>query len=152
VGTSNNALLTSSASVALNYPRPVTMNGDRGSSQILGAHGQHPTGSLVTTNIFFCRNCYVPQWRARAGTSQGPTIDVFFNFGDGYCWSYRQHLPGGSNRCLLQFRWWLLPDLSVALPRGTAIDIFFNFGGGCYWCYRQHLPGGPPWTSSQLLW
>jgi hypothetical protein len=56
-----NALFTSPTNAALNYPKLVIMNGDHGSSQIPGAQGQHPTGSFVTANIFFCRNQYIPQ-------------------------------------------------------------------------------------------
>jgi hypothetical protein len=113
-----NALFTSSTSAALNYPRLVITNGDRGSSQIPGAQVQHPTGSFVTANIFFVETStyhnrgqeqhlpgappltssltsVVAATEATDTTSQGPTIDDFFNFIGGYCRSYRQHLPGG---------------------------------------------------------
>jgi hypothetical protein len=32
----------------------------------------------------------------------GGTIDVFFNFGGGYCQGYRQHPQGGSHRRLVK--------------------------------------------------
>jgi hypothetical protein len=37
---------------------------------------------------------------------------------------------GGRHRRLLQLRWWLLPEILAASPRGPAIDVFFNFSGG----------------------
>jgi hypothetical protein len=46
----------------------------------------------------------------------------------------------------LQLRWWPLPDLLTAPPRGCAIDVS-NFGGDHCRTYRQHPPGGPPSTS-----
>jgi hypothetical protein len=44
-------------------------------------------------------------------------------------------------RRLLQLRWWLLPKLLAAPPRGAAIDILFNFSGGCCRSYRHHPQG-----------
>jgi hypothetical protein len=105
---------------------------------------------------------------------RGPAIDVFFNFGGGCCRRYQQHLPGAPpstssstsmvataggtdstsqgprHRCLLQFRWWLLPEIPATPPRGPTIDVFFNFSGGYCWRYRQHLPVTPPSTSSSI--
>jgi hypothetical protein len=48
-----NALFTSPATAALNYPRPVIMSGIYGSAQSTGALAPPPRGSLVTANIFF---------------------------------------------------------------------------------------------------
>jgi hypothetical protein len=91
---------------------------------------------------------------------RGPAIDVFFNFGGGCCRRYQEHLPGAPpstssstsmvaaaggtdstsqgprHRCLLQLRWWLLPEIPAAPPRGPTIDVFFNFSGDCCWRYR----------------
>jgi hypothetical protein len=99
--------------------------------------------------------------------SRRSAIDIF-NFGDGRCRTYRQHplgsppstsstsvvvatghtasTPRGDRHRRLQLRWWPLPDMLSAPPRGPAIDVS-NFGGGrCQTC-RQHPLGGPPSTS-----
>jgi hypothetical protein len=121
---------------------------------------------------------------------KGPAIDVF-NFSGGRCRTCRQQPPGGppstsstsvvdvvghaastpqgARHQRLQLRWWTLPDLPPAPPRGPAIDVFnfdggrcrtyrqhpqgptidvFNFGGGRCWTCHQHPPGGPLSTSS----
>jgi hypothetical protein len=114
-----------------------------GSSQITGALGQHPSGSLVTVNIIFA--------------------DVT---------TYRDRGHGAHHQCL-QLHWWPLPEILTAppggslleipttppggspstsstsvvaaaentdsTPRGSSIDVF-NFGGGRYRKYRQHPP------------
>jgi hypothetical protein len=74
---------------------------------------------------FFCRNHYVLRWRTRSGTSQG-----------------------AHHQSLHQLRWWPLPELPTAPPKGAAIDVLINFSGGHYRNSRQHLPGGPPSMSS----
>jgi hypothetical protein len=48
---------------------------------------------------------------------------------------------GARHRHLLQLRWWPLPKLPAAHPRGPAIDIIFNFGGGHYQNTQQHTLG-----------
>jgi hypothetical protein len=58
--------------------------------------------------------------------------------------------PKGARYRCLQLRWWPLPDLPPAPPRGPVINVF-NFGGGRYQTYRQHPPGGPPSTSPTPL-
>jgi hypothetical protein len=94
-------------------------------------------------------------------TPRGSAIDVS-NFGGGRCRTCRQHPPrgppsmsptpvvaavgpaasnpqGGRHRCL-QLRWWPLPDLPSATPRGPAIDVS-NSGGGCCRTFRLHPLG-----------
>jgi hypothetical protein len=61
------------------------------------------------------------------------------NSGGGRCWTCCQHPPGPHHR-RLQLRWWQLPDLPPATPRGPAIDISNSGGGRCRTC-RQHPPG-----------
>jgi hypothetical protein len=46
------------------------MNGDRGSSKIPGALGEHPTGSFVTANIFFVKPPHTAI-EDKGSTSQG---------------------------------------------------------------------------------
>jgi hypothetical protein len=45
-------------------------------AKIPGALGQLPAGSLVTANIFFCRNHCITMTEDR-----GAAINIFFNFG-----------------------------------------------------------------------
>jgi hypothetical protein len=52
------------------------------------------------------------------------------------------------HRRLLQHRWWTLPDLPSAPPRGSTIDAFFILGGGRCQTRRQHTLGGPPSMTS----
>jgi hypothetical protein len=66
--------------------------------QAAGALGQHPPGSLVTTNIFFteltsCRHRWWPLSEIPTATPRGPAIDVF-NIGGGRCRTYRQNPLG----------------------------------------------------------
>jgi hypothetical protein len=143
-----NILFTSLASVALNYPRPVVMNGHRVSSQIPGALSQHPTGSFVNTYIFFaetttCRDIGQGEHLSGGPPSTSSLTSVVAAVGatDGTS-------QGAHHRHLLQHRWWLLSELSAAPPRGAAIDVFFNFGSGYYRSCPQHLPKGPLSTSS----
>jgi hypothetical protein len=112
------------------------MSGPYGSSQILVVLGQHPSGSLITANIFFCRNHYIPQYRSR----------------------------GARHRCLPQLWWWLLPEIPTSpprglpsmssptsvvaaakdtdsTPRGPTIDVLFNFGGSYCWTSASILRG-----------
>jgi hypothetical protein len=58
-------------------------------------------------------------------------------------------VSGGSLRLglILLLRWWPLPDMPPAPPRGPAIDVFNFNSGRCQTC-RQHPPRGPPSTSS----
>jgi hypothetical protein len=129
------------------------MSGVCGSVQAAGALGQHPTGSLVTTNIFFVEPTSLSPWRpgrplltspalvmAAAGpatsTPRGPAVKVF-NIGGGRYWKSRQQPPRGPP---LQHRWWPLPDLPPIAPRGPAIDVS-SFGGGRCRTYRQHPQG-----------
>jgi hypothetical protein len=87
---------------------------------------------------------------SRMGTGGGPTIDVF-NFGGGHCRTLLPPPPGGPpsmsstlvvatagpaastpqgvRHRRLQLRWWPLPGLPPAPPRGLYIDVF-NLGGG----------------------
>jgi hypothetical protein len=84
----------------------------------------------------------------------GPAIDVLINFGGGCCWSSRQYplrgppstscstsvvdaagapgstLQGARHQRPHQLRWWPLPELPAAPPRGATIDVLLNFGGG----------------------
>jgi hypothetical protein len=56
---------------------------------------------------------------------------------------------GAHHRCL-ELRWWLLPDLPPAPPRGPAIDVFSFGGSRCLTC-RQHPTGGLPSMPSPLV-
>jgi hypothetical protein len=119
-----NTLFTSPTSAALNCPRPIIMSGACGSSQIPGALGQHPSGSLVSANIFFAEIT-----------------------------TYRDRCQRARHQLLLQLQWWPLLEIPTAPqggppstsssssvvataglwpapPRGPAIDVFFNFDGG----------------------
>jgi hypothetical protein len=102
---------------------------------------------------------------------KGPAIDVF-NFSGGRCRTCRQQPPGGppstsstsvvdvvghaastpqgARHQRLQLRWWTLPDLPLAPPRGPAIDVF-NFDGGRCRTNRQH-PQGVHHRRLQLRW
>jgi hypothetical protein len=139
------------------------MSGVCGSVQAAGALGQHPPGSLVTTNIFFVEPTSLSPWRtgrplltspalvvAAAGpatsTPRGAAVKVF-NIGGGRYWKSRQQPPRGPP---LQHRWWLLPDLPPIAPRGPAIDVS-SFGGGRCRTYRQH-PQGARHRRLQLRW
>jgi hypothetical protein len=97
---------------------------------------------------------------------RGPAIDISYS-GGGRCRTCRQQPPGGpplmspnsvvtatgpvdsipqeARHRHLQLRWWSLPDLPPATPRGPAINVS-NSGGGCCRTCRQHPPGGPPST------
>jgi hypothetical protein len=153
-------LFTSPASAALNCPRLVIMSGACGSAQATGALGQHPPGSLVTTNIFFA------ELTSYHRGGQGAAIDAS-SFGGGRCRTCRQHPPGGSP-LTSSHQWWPLSDLPPAPPRGPAIDVssfgvaaagpaastprgaavdVSNIGGGHCRKSRQQPPGGPPSTS-----
>jgi hypothetical protein len=58
--------------------------------------------------------------------------------------------PQGARHRRLQLRWWPLPGMPAAPPRGPAIDIS-NFGGGrCRTC-QEHPTGGLPLTSLTLV-
>jgi hypothetical protein len=132
-----NALLTSPASAALNYPRYIIMNGDRASSQIPGARASTPQCQLLPPTSFLQKPLHI----AMEDKSR--------------------HLPGAHHQCLLQLRWWLLPELPTTPPKGGAIDVsstsvvattgatgstsqgrgptidaFLNFGGCCCQSYR----------------
>jgi hypothetical protein len=114
------------------------MSGPYGSSQIPVVLGQHPSRSLVTVNIFFCRNHYIPQYRSRGARHRClPQL---------WWWLLPEipaAPPGAYHRCLPQLRWWLLLKILTAppSPRGPTIDVLFNFGGGCCWTSASTLRG-----------
>jgi hypothetical protein len=149
-----NALFTSPTGATQNYPRPVIMSGVRGPPEILGALGQHPSGSLVTINIFYVeittyRTSVVAAARNTDSIPQGACHRCLLQLR----WWLQAKITtapqGGRHRRLLQLRWCMLPKILIApLLRGVAIDVFFNFGGGCCQKYWQHPPGGLPSTSS----
>jgi hypothetical protein len=58
--------------------------------------------------------------------------------------------PQGAHHRRLQHRWWPLPEISIAAPRGPTIDIFNFSGGRCRTC-RQH-PQGARHRRLQFRW
>jgi hypothetical protein len=76
-----------------------------------------------------------------------PAIDVFFNFGDGHCWTRWQHPTWGPPSMSSSTSVVVAPGHVGSTLQGAAIDVF-NFGGGRCWTRRQHPPRGPPSTSS----
>jgi hypothetical protein len=122
-------------------------------------HWQRPPGA--------CHRCPLqPQWwlllDPLVASSRGATIDIIFNLSGGHCWTRRQRPLEGPpsissstsvvatarptssapqeahHRHHLRPQWWLLSDLSVALPMGPTIDVFFNLGGGHCQTRLQH--------------
>jgi hypothetical protein len=63
--------------------------------------------------------------------------------------SYHHGHKGARHRCV-QLRWWPLPDLPIAPPRGPAIDVSIFGGDGCQTCF-QHPPGVLPSMSPSLV-
>jgi hypothetical protein len=146
-----NALFTSPASAALNYPRPVIMNGDRGSSQIPGALCQHPMGSFVTTNIFFTETtAYHDRGQGQHLLGGQPSMSSSTSVvaATGATASTSQ---GARHRRLLQLRWWLLLELPAAPPRRPSHRRLLQLR----WWLLPELPAapprGPPSTSSSTL-
>jgi hypothetical protein len=137
-----NALFTSPATIALNCPRPIFMSGICGSVQAAGALGRPPWGSLYYKHLFLLQNSLHNTIDARGVPSMSPTPVVAAA-------GPAASTPQGAHHRRLQLRWWPLPDLPTAPPRGAAIDISSS-GGGRYWTCRQHPPGGH--RRLQLRW
>jgi hypothetical protein len=137
------------------------MSGACGSTQAARALGQHPPGSLVTTNIFFCRTHFISSWRSggplstssttvvaaagpTASTPKGPAVDIS-SFSGGRCRTCLQH-PQGARCRRLQHRWWPLPKILTATPRGlpsmspASVVVVARPADST-------SPGGPPSTS-----
>jgi hypothetical protein len=112
-----------------------------------GAQGLYPTGSIVTTNIFFAETTMYYDGGQDQAPPRGSTIDVLINFGGGHYQISREHPVGGppmmSSSTLLvavagstsqrahhqrlhQLRWWQRPVLQIAPPRGAAINVWLN--------------------------
>jgi hypothetical protein len=100
------------------------MSGACGSVQAAGALGQHPPGSLVTTNIFFCRTHFIITMEARGLPLTSPASVVVVT-------GPAASNPQGVRHRRLQHRWWPLPDLPSAPPMGPAINVFNIAGGRC---------------------
>jgi hypothetical protein len=127
-----------------------------------GAQGLYPTGSIVTTNTFFAKTTMYCDGGQDQAPPRASTIHVFINFGGGHYQISREH-PLGSppmmssstlvvaaagstsqrahHQRLHQLRWWQLPVLPVAPPRGAAIDIWLNLLPVIIIFWR-HLQGG----------
>jgi hypothetical protein len=103
---------------------------------------------------------------------QGPAIDVFFNLGGGRCWT-RQQCPlrappsisastsvvattgptgsapqGTHHQCLLQPRWWPLPDPPTVPPRGLPSMSSSTSVVAAAGPTNNTPSGGPPSMSS----
>jgi hypothetical protein len=141
------------------------MSGASGSSQITGALGQHPSGSLVTVNIIFAD---VTTYRDRGHGAHyrclqlhwWPLPEILTAPPGGSLLEIPTTPPGGSPSTSstsvvaaaentdstpsgvlhrrLQLWWWSLPKIPTAPPRRPVIDVFFIFDGGCCQTFGQH--------------
>jgi hypothetical protein len=79
-----------------------------------------------------------------ASTPKGPTVDIS-SFSGGRCRTCRQH-PQGARCRRLQHRWWPLPKILTATPRGlpsmSPASVVVVAGPA-----DSTSPGGPPSTS-----
>jgi hypothetical protein len=94
--------------------------------------GLAPPGVTCYCQHLFCRTHFISPWTPSTlvvAAARNPDSNPL----------------GARHRCL-QLRWWPLPDLPPAPPRGPAIDVFNSGGGRCQTCHQQPL-GGPPSTS-----
>jgi hypothetical protein len=119
------------------------MSGPYGSSQIPVVLGQHPSRSLVTVNIFFCRNHYIPQYRSRGARHRClPQL---------WWWLLPEipaAPPGAYHRCLPQLRWWLLLKILTAPPpRGGPPSMCYSTSVVAAAGLQPAPSGGPPLTS-----
>jgi hypothetical protein len=137
------------------------MSGICGSVKAAGALPPPPPRSHLLLPTFFCRTHYMSPWRlgglpsmsstsvvATAGpvtsTPLGAAIDIS-SFSGRLCRTYRKHPRGACHR-RLQLRWWPLPDMPLAPPRGPAVtsstSIVATVG------HAANTPTGPASTSS----
>jgi hypothetical protein len=130
-----------------------------------GSSGPGPPRGHLLLPTFFCRTYFISPWM-QGDPPSTPSTPVVVDAGPAASTPQgppstsppsvvvtarpTASSPQGARRRRLQLRWWPLPNLPTATPRGPTIDIS-NSGGGRYRTCRQHPPGGPPSTSPTLV-
>jgi hypothetical protein len=109
-----------------------------------GSSELEPRGVNCYHQCLFCRNHYVLRWKMRSGALQGPTIDVFINYGSGHFWTSQQHLLGGPPSTSSSTSVVTAAGPPGSTPRGPAIDVLLNLVAITS-IFLVTPPSGPLW-------